>query len=113
MALSDFISCAEKHDKTMVFPVLTYIEENHADTVYDDYFSKTTKMPTWRKGERYVAVGCRKHYLSIYFSNHDPVEHIANATPFVRANKACVNFSYARELPYEAIFEAIDLCLAD
>ncbi len=110
MALSDFIACAKKHDKQMVFPLLAYIEKHHKDAVYDDFFSQNTKMPTWRKGKRYVAIGCRKHYLSVYFSSHDPVEHIANATPFVKANKACVNFSYARELPYTAIYEAIDKC---
>lgn len=108
MTIFDFLAMVDDNTKEMVLPVINYIEQNYPNAIFDDNYSVKTKIPHWRFNNSYVGIGCRKHYISIYFGNSNAAKVVSDNTPFCRAQKACVNFSYKRELPYDAIYKGID-----
>ncbi len=110
MKIEEVYKCIDENGITQIIPILKYIEDNYSSSLFDEYNSEKSHIPTWRIGERYVGIGCRKHYISLYFSDREAVNVITQNTPYCRAQKGCVNFSYKRELPLEAIFKGIDKC---
>ena len=111
MTLSDVYQCIEENNTQQILPIITYITTNFPSATFDEYNSEKSHIPTWRIHDRYIGIGCRKHYISLYFSNRAAVTAVAQNTPYCRAQKGCVNFSYKRELPLDAIFRGIDTCL--
>ena len=111
MTLEELINQTDEITENKVLPIINYIISTYKVT-YDSKFSERTLIPTFRLGSSYVAIGCRKHYISIYFSNREAVNIITNNYIYCRGQKSCVNFSYKRDLPLEAICNAVDLCLA-
>ncbi len=94
----------------MLAPIVEYIETKYEGVVFDDAYSEKTFIPTYRYNDSYVAIGCRKHYISVYFGCEKAAETVSKHTPFCRAQKGCVNFSYKRDIPYQALFMGIDCC---
>ncbi len=111
MKIEYVYKCIEETGTQQVLPIIEYIHQNFPDASFDEYNSEKTHIPTWRLGEEYVGLGCRKHYISLYFSDREAVQVVDANTPYCRAQKGCVNFSYKRELPLVAIFKGIDKCL--
>ena len=111
MLLSDVYQCIEENNTQQILPIIKYIEDNFPSATFDEYNSEKSHIPTWRIDNKYVGIGCRKHYISLYFSDRDAVTVVAKNTPFCRPQKGCVNFSYKRELPLDAIYKGIDRCL--
>ncbi len=111
MQLSDVYKCIEENNTHQILPIIKYIEDNFLQATFDEYNSEKSRIPTWRVGNKYVGLGCRKHYISLYVSDREAVTVISENTPYCRPQKGCVNFSYKRELPLEAIFMGIDKCL--
>lgn len=110
MGVELYLALVDSKVQQMVLPLINYIEENFSEAVFDDSYSEKTKIPHWCLNDSYVGIGCRKHYISIYFGNNDAVKVVSDNTPVCRAKKNCVNFSYHRELPYDAILKGIDYC---
>ncbi len=110
MTLKDVYKYIEENNTHQLLPVIKYIGENYPQAVFDEYNSEKSHIPTWRIDKKYVGIGCRKHYISIYFSDKEAVQTISNTTIYCRAQKGCVNFSYKRDLPLNAIFMGIDKC---
>ncbi len=110
MKIEDLYRCIEESNTQQILPIITYINKAYQMASFDEYNSKKTHIPTWRIENKYVGIGCRKHYISVYFSDKEAVSVVAENTPYCRAQKGCVNFSYKRELPIEAIFKGIDKC---
>ncbi len=110
MKIEFVYKCIEETGTHQIIPIIKYIETNYPDADFDEYNSEKSHIPTWRIEENYIGIGCRKHYISLYFSNRDAVKIIDENTPYCRAQKGCVNFSYKRELPLSAIFKGIDKC---
>ncbi len=111
MKIEYVYKCIEENGTHQVLPIIDYINKNFSEASFDEYNSEKSHIPTWRIDEKYVGIGCRKHYISLYFSDREAVRVIDENTPYCRAQKGCVNFSYKRELPLEAIFKGIDKCL--
>ena len=111
MLLADVYQCIEENNTQQILPIIKYIEDNFPSATFDEYNSEKSHIPTWRIDNKYVGIGCRKHYISLYFSDRDAVTVVAKNTPFCRPQKGCVNFSYKRELPLDAIYKGIDRCL--
>ncbi len=112
MKLSDVYKCIEEYGTEQILPIIDYINTNYKDAKFDEYNSEKSRIPTWRFSENYVGIGCRKHYISLYFSDREAVRIIYENTPYCRAQKGCVNFSYKRELPLDAIFLGINQCFS-
>ncbi len=112
MKIEDVYRCIEEYNVQQIIPILKYIEDNFKCAQFDEYNSEKSHIPTWRIRDKYVGIGCRKHYITIYFSDREAVSVVAENTPYCRAQKGCVNFSYKRELPYDAIFKGINKCLS-
>lgn len=110
MKLADVYACIEENNTQQILPIIKYIEDNFPDATFDEYNSEKSHITIWRIQDKYVGIGCRKHYISVYFSNRDAVTVVAENTPYCRPQKGCVNFSYKRELPIEAILKGIDEC---
>ena len=111
MKIDDVYKCIEETNTDQVIPIIKYIEENYPQAIFDEYNSEKTHIPTWRIDDKYVGLGCRKHYISLFYSDRDAVTVVGENTPYCRTQKGCVNFSYKRELPLDAIFKGIDNCL--
>ena len=110
MNLEDTLACIEKNGTQQILPIIQYINTNYPTACFDEYNSEKTHIPTWRLGTVYVGIGCRKHYISIYFNDRNAVNIIKENTPYCRALKGCVNFSYKRALPLDAIYKGIQTC---
>ena len=113
MEIDYYLALVDNNVQQMVLPVIEYIQDHYSNALFDDNYSTKPKLPMWKLDDKYVAIGCRKHYISIYFSSHKAVQVVSDNTSFVRAHKGCVNFSYKRELPYSAIFKGIDFCFSN
>ena len=113
MQIDYFLNLIDKQTQEMVLPIINYISIMYPQAILNDEYSIKSKIPTWRLDDKFVAIGCRKHYISIYFDSATAVEIICANTIYCRAQKSCVNFSYRRQLPYDAIYKGIDFCLND
>ncbi len=112
MPIETYLNMIDDKTKEQVMPIISYIQENYKDAVFDEKYSEKTYIPTWRLDGKYVAVGCRKKYISVYFASTKAVEAVKTKTdsPYVVGRKGCVNICYRiKEMPYEAIFRGIDV----
>ncbi len=112
MPIETYINLFDDKTKEQVLPIISYIEDHYENAVFDEKYSEKTRIPTWRLCGKYVAVGCEKKYISVYFASIEAVEAVKESThsPYVVARKGCVNICYRiKEMPYEAIFKGIDL----
>ncbi len=113
MPIEAYLSMIDDKAKAQVMPIILYIEDNYKSAVLDEKYSEKTLIPTWRLNGKYVAVACRKKYISVYFASVEAVQAVASNTtsPYVVARKGCVNICYSiKEMPYGAIFKGIDIC---
>ncbi len=113
MPINTYLEMVNDEVKKQVMPIILYIEKYYSGAVFDEKYAEKTHIPTWRFNESYVAVGCRKKYISIYFGSSEAVETVKQSTdsPYVLARKGCVNICYrCKEFPYEAIYKGIDTC---
>ena len=109
MDIDTILNLTDENTKNKLLPILDYINTNY-NVTYDKAFSTKTLIPTFRLNKSYVAIGCRKHYISIYFSSRESVNIITSKYLYCRGQTACVNFSYKRDLPFLLICKAIDCC---
>lgn len=109
MNIKYFLDLVDTETQNKVLPIIKYINDKYKEAELSDSYSPKVKIPTWNFNNSFVAIGCRKHYITIYFKNRDAVTYITENYPFCRGLKTCVNFSYFRELPKEIICTAIDI----
>ncbi len=112
MPIETYLNMISDKTKGQVTPIILYIEHNYKNAVFDEKYSEKTLIPTWRLDGKYVAVGCRKKYISVYFASIEAVEAVKAGTdsPYIVARKGCVNICYRiKEIPYEAIYKGIDI----
>ncbi len=112
MTIEQVVQCAKQNNTEQILPIIHYLKTQYPAAHFDEYNSEKTRIPTWRFNNNYVGIGCRKHYISVYFSQPSAAQTVAQHTPYCRALKACVNFSYKRELPLQAIYKGIDACFS-
>ncbi len=113
MPIEVYLDMINDKTKEQVMPMVLYIEENYKDAVFDEKYSEKTRIPTWRLHGTYIAIGCRKKYISVYFGKSEAVEVVKEKinSPYVVMRKGCVNISYQnKDIPYEAIYRGIDEC---
>ncbi len=113
MPIETYLNMINDKSREQVLPIISYIEQNYKHAVFDEKYSEKSYIPTWRLGGKYVAVGCRKKYISVYFSSIEAVNAVKGNTdsPYVVARKGCVNICYRiKEMPYDAIYKGIDIC---
>ncbi len=116
MPIQSHLDLVDEKTRLQVMPMISYIQERYSAAVFDEKYSKKTHIPTWRHKGSYVAIGCRKKYISVYFGSPDAVQSIKAEvdSPYVVARKGCVNLCYkSKEIPYDAIFRGIDLCFGE
>ncbi len=116
MPIETYLNMIDDKIKGQVMPIISYIEDNYKSAVFDEKYSEKTLIPTWRLDGKYIAVGCRKKYISVYFASTEAVEAVKTSSdsPYVIARKGCVNICYnIKEMPYEAIFKGIDITLGE
>ncbi len=113
MPIETYMNMVDEKTQMQVSPIILHIENAHKNAVLDEKYSERTLIPTWRIGEKYVAVACRKHYISVYFSSGEAPATVKENTnsPYVLARKGCINICYrCKNIPYEAIYKGIDIC---
>ena len=59
------------------------------------------KMPTYRVGDRWVALANQKHYVSLYTCGHHHIAEFKQKHPEIKTGKGCINFKPGNELPVE------------
>ncbi len=111
MTIDDYLGQIDEKTRNKLEPIIEYIAKEFPDVTYDEDWGPKTKMPTYRHNGNYVSIACMKRYISIHFSNYEAPKLIFQKYPYCKANVGCVNFSYARDLPHDVIFEAIDQTL--
>ncbi len=112
MPIETYFNMISDETKGQVMPIISYIEDNYKSAVFDEKYSEKTLIPTWRLNGKYVTLGYRKKYISIYFASIEAVETVKESTdsPYVIARKGCVNICYnIKKMPYEAVFRGIDI----
>ncbi len=113
MPIETYLSTIDDKAKEKILPIISYIEKNYKEAVFDEKYSEKTYIPTWRLNGRYVAVGCRKNYISVYFGSAEAIEAVKNSinSSNVTVRKGCVNIRYGNiDFPYGAIYKGIDEC---
>lgn len=106
--IAKYLALVDERAQIKVLPIIEYIESHYPKALFDDEHSEKTKIPTYRLNKNFVGIGCRKNYISLYFSGERPVKIIGSLTERVRCNKNSVNVSYCGETDYEALFRGID-----
>lgn len=112
MNIQEVYECIEANNTTQIIPIIEYIQTSFPSCIFDEAITKKSRIPTWKLDNEYIVIGCLKHYITIYFSKASAVKIIAENTPYCRALKGCINFSYKRDLPYDAIYQGIDHCFS-
>ena len=71
------------------------------------------KMPTFEKGDNWVALANQKNYISVYFCSEELIENIKNSHPEISTGKGCVRIRDSQEIPLEELkksfIKAMDL----
>ncbi len=110
MPIQKYLKCQPAEIQNKLMPIIIYINNTYPNAIFDELYSDKTHIPTYRYNNSYVAIGCRKYYISIYFGTENAASEVAKTTPYCRALKGCVNLSYKREIPYDSIYIGIDYC---
>ena len=103
-----YLNSVDENAQKKVLPVIEYIEFRYSEAIFDTEYSEKSKIPTYRLGENFVGIGCRRNCISLYFSSENPVKVIGSLTKRVRCNKNSVNISYRGKTDYEALFKGVD-----
>lgn len=106
--IEKYLALVDEKSQIKVLPIIEYIESHYNEAFFDGEHSEKTRIPTYRLGERFVGIGCRKNYISLYFSRELPVKVIGRLSERIRCNKNSVNISYCGDTDYEAVFRGID-----
>ena len=70
------------------------------------------RMPVYRAGDRYVATGSQKQYLSVYLCHQEGVAAIIASVPGLKGGKGCLNIVDRVPLPLDALEPVIRQRLA-
>jgi uncharacterized protein YdhG (YjbR/CyaY superfamily) len=65
------------------------------------------RMPTYRVGERWVAIANQKHYVSLYTCSAEHIAVFKSKHPQIRAGKGCINLKPSAPLPMAALKQVI------
>lgn len=106
--IQKYLDLIDENARFKVLPIIEYIERHYGRAVFDGEYSEKTGIPTYRLGEKFVGIGCRKRYISLYFSGETPVKVTASLTGRVKCGKRCLSVSYNGITDYEALFRGID-----
>lgn len=113
MGIGYYLSLIDFAVQEKVLPMIQYIEKKYPTAVFDETYSAKTKIPTYRHSGSYVSIACRRKYITIHFGNYDAVSIVTKASEKVRGNIGCVNIGYNVDIPYDAVYKAIDLCFEE
>lgn len=108
MKINDFLALVNQEKQDKVKPLLDYLDKYYC---YDENMSDKSKMPCFTFNHSFIKIGCRKNYLSIYFSNNNAFSFIKENYPYCKINEKCINFSYKRSLPYVLLYVVFDRSL--
>lgn len=113
MEIGYYLSSIDFAVQEKVLPMIHYIETKYPAVVFDEVYSAKTKIPTYRHNGSYVSIACRRRYITIHFGNYDAVSIVTKAYEKVRGNIGCVNIGYNVDIPYDAVYKAIDHCFEE
>ena len=65
------------------------------------------RMPTYRVGDGWVALGYWREGVSLYTNSPEHIAPIKAAHPKIKTNKASINFRAGAELPLEAVEQVV------
>ncbi len=102
MQALDYLQQTSITTQKLLRPLLDYIASIEG-VQFDENHTQQSHTLTWRKNDIVLGVGCRKHYVSIYFNHSQAASIVGVHTSYVRVLKKCVNITYKRTLPLEAI----------
>ncbi len=91
-----------------LLPLILYIEKTYPKASYSKFYTEKSRMPTWRLHKSYVAIACRKKHISVYLGTEKAVQTVLESEPTCKVLKGCVNLSYHKEIPYQALYHGID-----
>jgi uncharacterized protein YdhG (YjbR/CyaY superfamily) len=60
-------------------------------------------MPTYRKGEGWVALANQKNYISLYTCGYHHIESFKTHYPDIKTGKGCINFRDKDDIPLKDI----------
>ncbi len=113
MPIETYLNLVDEKQKNLVMPIIEYIQNEYKQVIFDEKYSEKTYIPTYRLDGKYVALACRKQYISVYFGCDRAVEVVKQNlnSQNVKLRKGCVNISYSiKDFPYDAIYRGIDAC---
>jgi len=67
----------------------------------------TYKMPTYRVGEGWVALGNQKQYISVYTCGYHHIEFFRTKHPKVKTGKGCINFRDFEDIPISDLRDVV------
>jgi len=59
------------------------------------------RMPTYRRGDGWVALANQKNYISLYTCSAEHLAEFKARHPDIKTGKGCINFQPGRKIPFE------------
>ena len=66
------------------------------------------KMPTYHKGDGWVALANQKNYVSLYTCGYHHIESFKAKYPQIKTGKGCINFKDKDPIPVEDLKPVIE-----
>jgi uncharacterized protein YdhG (YjbR/CyaY superfamily) len=77
----------------------------------DARISMKYNMPTFEVGDRWVAVGNQKSYVSLYTCSEEHIAPYTEKHPSVRRGKGCLNFRDSEVIHFKDLREVVSSAL--
>ncbi len=104
---NEYLNTLEETHRNKVEPLFQYMLNELENVEFSEYYAPNTNIPTFKVGERYVAIAMMKKHMTIHFSNFEVVREIETKWKEVKCRVGCVNISYTTPFKEELLIEAI------
>ena len=91
------------HRKQFFLELLNLINDMYPEAVA----SMKYKMPTFSRGDGWIAIANQKHYISLYTCSAEHLEVFKKKYPKVKTGKGCVNISDKDDFPLRDLASVI------
>lgn len=65
------------------------------------------RMPTYRRGEGWVAMANQKHHISLYTCGYHHIQPFRERNPGVKTGKGCINLRDRDQVPMEDLIQVV------
>ncbi len=88
-------------------PHMTALHKLITDLYPDVIVDMSYKMPTYRRGDGWVALASQKRYVSLYTCGAHHLARFKERHPEIKTGKGCINFKAGERLPLADVRQVV------